>query len=242
MPSLHVVLDVAGHQHAAAAQWWQQVLGWPLGRPWPTHPELSSFEPPRGTAYVQLQRVDGPSAVHLDLEAEAPDVAISRALDLGASPVAQHDRWHTFTSPGGLPFCVLRTPRRDGREAVDPVEWPGGHRTRLVQVCIDAPAAVHEREVRFWRQLLDGRWVDSEAAEFAGKWYDDTGGPLQLLFQRLEEDAGPVRAHLDLGADDVPAEVNRLLMLGAEDLGAGPGWHVLRDPLGRVFCATANPP
>jgi hypothetical protein len=75
-----------------------------------------------------------------------------------------------------------------------------------------------------------------------GKWHDDAGSPLQLLFQRLDEDAGPVRAHLDLGTDDREAEVRRLVALGATDVAPGRGWQVLRDPLGQLFCATENSP
>jgi hypothetical protein len=52
-----------------------------------------------------------------------------------------------------------------------------------------------------------------------------------------------VRAHLDLGTDDQAAEVQRLLSLGAKDLGVETrGWHVLADPAGMAFCSTVNPP
>jgi hypothetical protein len=122
------------------------------------------------------------------------------------------------------------------------VAWPDGYHTRLVQVCIDSPVAAHETEVAFWRALLGGRWVGSQAREFAGKWHDDDGSPLQLLFQRLDEPDGPVRAHLDLGSDDVDADVQRLTALGAEDHAPGRGWHVLRDPAGMEFCVTENSP
>ena len=113
----------------------------------------------------------------------------------------------------------------------------------MVQVCIDSPSSQHDDEVAFWRDLLPGRFVSSPADEFAGKWHDDAGSPLQLLFQRLDDADGAVRAHLDQGTDDLPAEVDRLLELGAVDVGAGRGgWHVLRDPAGSPFCVTANPP
>ena len=66
--------------------------------------------------------------------------------------------------------------------------------------------------------------------------------PVQLLFQVLDEEDGPVRAHLDHGTDDVPAEVRRVLDLGADDIGPGRGWHALRDPVGLAFCVTGNSP
>ena len=240
MPWLHAVVDVPADQHAAAAAFWAAAVGWSVGEAWDGHPELRSLEPPTGRAYLHLQQVDGPPGVHLDLESDDVDATIARTRVLGATFVAERDRWSTLRSPGGLPFCVVASGDHDPPE---PVTWPGGHRTRPAQVCVDSPRSRHDAEVAFWRSLLGPRWAPSDAAEFAGKWHDDQGSPVQLLFQVLEEDAGPVRAHLDLASDDVPAEVERLLALGGEDVGAGRGrWHVLRDPLGEVFCVTGNSP
>ena len=239
MTWLHAVLDVPAGRRERTADFWGRALGWPLGGPWPGHLELSSFEPGLGDPYLHLQEIPGPARVHLDHESDDPDAAVARAVDLGATLVDEQDRWRTLLSPGGLPFCVLAA---DERVAPSPTSWPDGHRSRLVQVCIDSPAAAHDREVDFWRALLRGRWVDSTAREFAGKWHDDAGSPLQLLFQRLDERDGSVRAHLDLATDDLAAEVCRLRRLGAEEIGPGRGWHALRDPAGLPFCATGNSP
>jgi len=236
---LHAFVDVPADRLDAAAGFWGGALGWPAGDPWEGHPELRSFIPPHGRPYVHLQEIGGPPRVHLDLEAAQPDRTVERARLLGASLVGDFGGWRTLTSPGGLPFCVVDTGRQEPPEAVT---WPEGHRSRMVQLCVDSPAEAHDREVGFWRELLGERWVDSSSPEFAGKWHDDAGSPLQLLFQRLDEPEGPVRVHLDHGADDVPAEVRRLVALGAEDLGPGRGWHVLRDPVGLVFCVTGNSP
>jgi glyoxalase superfamily protein len=239
MAWIHAVIDAPPDQREALADFWSRVLDWPVGPPWPDHPELRSFEPPQGASYVHVQEIDGPARVHLDLESEDPAGTAARAADLGAALVRETDDWRTFSSPGGFPFCVLEARRR---EAPGPTTWPDGHRSRLVQVCIDSPAAAHDREVAFWRALLPERWVPARAPEFAGKWHDDAGSPLQLLFQRLGEPDGPVRAHLDHGTDDLPAEVRRVLGLGAGDLGRGRGWHALRDPAGLAFCVTENSP
>jgi hypothetical protein len=235
---LHVVVDLPEGTYDDAAGFWASALGWPVGNPWPGHPELCSLEPPAGSAYVHLQRVQGPPRVHVDLESDDAAATTARARDLGAEPVAARDRRTTLRSPGGLPFCTVGPV---SGAAPAPVTWGEGHRSRLVQVCIDSPATSHDAEVAFWRELLGDRWVGSASPEFAAKWHAD-GSPLQLLFQRLDEPTGPVRAHLDLGTDDLPAEVRRLVALGAEDLAPGRGWHVLRDPAGLAFCATLNPP
>ena len=238
MPWLHAVIDVPDDQSAAAATFWGSALGWPLGQAWPGHPELRSFEPLDGTAYVHLQTIDGPPRVHLDLEVPDPTSAVAAAVGLGATHVASSDRWQTMRSPGGLPFCLVRA----GEQAIpEPLPWPDGHRSRLVQVCVDSPRAVHDDELAFWRALLAGRWANSTAREFTGKWHDDHS-PLQLLFQRLDEADGPVRAHLDHGTDDREAEVRRLVELGADPGEVGRGWQVLRDPAGLTFCVTDNSP
>ncbi len=239
MSWVHAVVDVPGDEHAAAADFWGRAFGWPAGEPWAGHPELSSFEPPDGTAYLHLQRIEGPARIHLDVESESPRDLVARAVRLGAAYVGKRGTWTTLVSPGGLPFCVLREKEH---EAPAPMSWADGHRSRMVQVCVDSPRSRHGAEVEFWRALLGGRWVPSASSEFAGKWHDDEGSPIQLLFQQLDEPDGPVRAHLDLGTDDLDADVRRLRDLGAVDVGPGRGWHVLRDPGGQLFCTTRNSP
>jgi len=239
MSWIHAVIDVPLDGVAATAEFWGAATGWPAGATWEGHPELRSLEPPVGGRYLHLQSIGGPPRVHIDLESEDPADAVARAVDLGADLVGRTDTWQTLRSPGGLPFCVLRTAEH---EPPDPVTHADGHRSRMVQVCIDSPRTAHAAEVAFWRALLGGRWVPSSSHEFGGKWHDDAGSPVQLLFQRLDEPDGPVRAHLDLGTDDLPAEVRRLVGLGASDVGPGRGWHVLRDPAGLLFCATENSP
>jgi hypothetical protein len=103
---------------------------------------------------------------------------------------------------------------------------------------------LHDQEVAFWRAATGWRWREGDQNEFAGKLYPPTGSSVQLLFQRLGSDdpATAVRAHIDLGADDVEAETARLVELGGERLGPGRGWIVLRDPVGMVFCVTGNSP
>jgi hypothetical protein len=240
MPWLHAVLDAPAKLYDEVASFWSAAFGWPAGPPWPGHSELRSFEPPQGRAYLHLQRVDRPPRVHVDIESVDIDVTVREAHDLGAELTAGTDRWRTLRSPGGLAFCVVP---RGVDDPPEPVTWPDGHRTRMVQVCIDSPVAAHDSEVAFWRAFLAGRWAESDSPEFAGKWHDDAGSPIQLLFQRLDEPEGPVRAHLDLGTDDLEREARRLLGLGAGNIGPGRGgWWALRDPAGLAFCATENPP
>ena len=240
--SSHAFLDVPAAAESGAAAFWGRALGWPLGEPEPDHPEFRSFEP-GGTAtpYVHLQRIEGPARIHLDLAVDAVPEERERLVGLGAVAVEETSDWQVMRSPGGLPFCLVPA----SPEARPPsVQWDDGHRSRLVQVCIDSPAALHDAEVRFWRAATEWSFRESTAPQFAGKLAAPPGSPLQLLLQRLDEDDSgeATRAHLDLGTDDLDLEVSRLRALGAELIGPGDGWVALRDPAGLAFCATLNTP
>lgn len=91
----------------------------------------------------------------------------------------------------------------------------------------------------FWCALL-GTTVRGEAGQYLGLNPTEKGFP-RLVFQQVEEPLRPRgRLHLDLEVDDLEAETQRAVALGAalvevvEDLGGR--WHVLRDPEGNLFC------
>ena len=65
---LHVFIDVPPDQAEVSGRFWSAALGWPLGEPWPDHPEFRDFEPPDGDPYVHQQIGDHQPRVHLDLE------------------------------------------------------------------------------------------------------------------------------------------------------------------------------
>jgi hypothetical protein len=237
---LHVFIDVPPDQAEASGRFWSAALGWPLGEPWPEHPEFRDFVPPDGDPYLHQQIGDHGPRVHLDLEVADRVAAADRLIALGAAAAGPPRSWTPMLSPGGFPFCLV-TRREQVRPA--PLSWPGG-RTGLVQVCLDSPGDRHEREVGFWRSALDWRWADGEHPEFAGKLFPPDGSTVQLLFQRLEADdpATAVRAHIDLGTDQRTADAARLEALGAVRVATHREWVALRDPAGMLFCTTVNPP
>lgn len=241
---IDVFVDVPASHADAARRFWSQTLGWPVGAPWADHPEFASFEPPEGDAYVAVQVIDGSPRVHIDLCVSSREKERDRLVSLGAAVTHDHDGWGVtvLASPGGLPFCLYE--RVEPRLRPPAVHWPQGHRSRLLQVCVDSPASLHEPEHRFWREATGWEWRPSEDPEFAGKLYPAEPGPLRLLFQRLGADdpSSTTRAHLDLGTDDLATEVARIKGLGAGDIGPGRGWHALEDPLGLAFCVTAQRP
>ncbi|AWT56650.1 MULTISPECIES: VOC family protein [Mycolicibacterium] len=69
---------------------------------------------------------------------------------------------------------------------------------------------------------------------------------VRLGFQKVPDPTpGKNRLHLDLASEDVEAEVQRLVGLGAKQTGRhsfGPefSWVVLADPEGNAFCIAAS--
>jgi len=236
----HVFIDVPADQVSTAQRFWAHVTGWSIGEPWGGHPEFTSLVPPEGDPYVHVQRIDGPARIHIDFAVAAVEPTADRLAALGADVGHRMPHWQVMASPGGLPFCLAAETPHDVPVAA---RWPDGHRSRVGQVCIDAPQAVHRQEYAFWRAVTGWRAVDSHHPAFDGKLYPPSGGAVQLLLQRLGDDDGGrrTRAHIDLVTDDVDAEVNRVVGAGARLLGPGEGWVALEDPVGLPFCVTDQP-
>lgn len=237
---MHAFVDVPAERAEQARTFWSSVLGWSPGDAWPEHPEFVSLTPPAGASYVHVQRIGGRPRIHLDLLGDV-ERDTARLEDLGATRGYRGAAWQVMASPAGLPFCVCQ--EAWPHERPEAVAWPDGHRSRLVQVCIDVPGERYDEELRFWRAATG--WADEpvDAPEFHRLVRRDES-PLQLLVQRLGTDDGAdrARAHLDLGTDDMAAEVARAQQLGAALLWSADGCVTLQDPLGLPFCVTANHP
>ena len=105
---------------------------------------------------------------------------------------------------------------------------------------------------RFWAAVLDGYAVapydEEELARLRANGIDDPeddpsvlveGGPdrPRFFFVKVPEPkVAKNRLHLDLRAADPPAEVARVVALGARVTAELPGWTVLADPEGNEFC------
>src|SRR5262245_47780371 len=107
------------------------------------------------------------------------------------------------------------------------------HRSRIGLVLIDHQESDWEGALAFWAGV---RGVEPGQAGQDGE-YRSLGriGSLGLESQRTGEGTPP-RVHLDIEADDVPAEVARVVELGATVVEERDDWTILLDPGGLVFC------
>lgn len=213
-------VDVPASRHAVASTFWAGVTGSSLSRSRGANGEFATFEPPDGDAYLRLQRVEsGPAGIHLDLHAPDRDLEPTR-------------------SPGGLPYCF-----NDGEAGTRPLPriWAAGHTSLVDQVCIDVPPSAWDAECAFWAEQTGWELHDTGRSEFRVLTRPDEM-PLRILLQRLEDEDGPVRAHLDIATSDRAAEVDRHRGLGARVEATKQVWTVLRDPAGALYCITDRDP
>jgi hypothetical protein len=107
------------------------------------------------------------------------------------------------------------------------------HRILLHEVVIDVPADRFAATQEFWAAALSAEpRVIEQYPEFTGLIHAAALSTIGL--QRLE--SGAPRVHLDIETDDLAAEVDRLVRLGAHEVARPHDWVILQDPAGLPFC------
>jgi len=166
-----------------------------------------------------------PQQFHLDLQVDDHRAAAERAVEFGATWLADHPNWVTLADPAGHPFDLCH------KDGVGPV-------MDLFAVTIDAPDA--SALARFYADLT-GMQISYDGPEGALI----TGDGRSVMFQQISgynpprwpDPAYPQQAHLDLIVDDLDTGQARALELGASRLpGAGERFRVFADPAGHPFC------
>ncbi|MGH3612008.1 MAG: VOC family protein [Pseudonocardia sp.] len=109
---------------------------------------------------------------------------------------------------------------------------------RLANVTFDCthPPAL----VAFWSGALDRKIDPDPSPYFASIGAGDDGAPSWFFIKVPETKTVKNRVHVDLAAEDRPAEIARLVVLGATHVTDkdewGHSWSVLHDPEGNEFC------
>ncbi len=118
------IIDCQNADLEKAADFWSQALGYPR-RPStdPNDVNYALLSTPEGDLHIEVQNVDHPSRVHLDIETDDVDAEVARLEALGAKRVAQVHTWWVMEAPTGHRFCVVRVQRSGFAEGANP--WPG---------------------------------------------------------------------------------------------------------------------
>ncbi len=112
------------------------------------------------------------------------------------------------------------------------------HRIVLSTFIIDAPSDAYGATTDFWAGALDAHVVCPRGVPDY-RILDGASADFRVVVQDVHE--GSAGVHLDIHTDDLDAEVERLLGLGARLVDASfkdhPGqWVIMADPAGREFC------
>jgi hypothetical protein len=108
------------------------------------------------------------------------------------------------------------------------------HHSRLCSFVLDCETGDLAPHVEFWSRALGKRVaaLDEDGDGKYGKLDTADDEPI-LLLQKVSH---PSRIHLDIETDDVEAEVERLVALGARRLEQVHTWVVMEAPSGHRFC------
>ena len=81
-----------------------------------------ALDDPRSGLHCEVQKVDHPSRVHLDLETDDVEAEVRRLEALGARLVRQVRDFAVMEAPTGQRFCVI--PAASGQFAEGATTWP----------------------------------------------------------------------------------------------------------------------
>lgn len=100
-----------------AADFWARALGVSVKKLTdPIDANYRGLTMPADQVKIEVQKVDHPSRVHLDIEADDVEAEVRRLERLGAKRIAQVRTWWIMEAPTGQRFCVVRVQRSDFAE------------------------------------------------------------------------------------------------------------------------------
>ncbi len=116
------IIDCRTDDLDKAASFWSAALGYPVKPPGSTaESAYRALGTPADEIHLEIQKVEHPSRVHLDIESDDIEAEVQRLEKLGAKRIAQVRTWWVMEAPTGQRFCVVRPQRADFAERAH--EW-----------------------------------------------------------------------------------------------------------------------
>jgi hypothetical protein len=112
------IIDCQTKELSAAADFWGNALGMEIRHlPAEEGKKYIRLVDPNDELHIEVQTVDHPSRVHLDIETDDVEAEVRRLEGLGAKRVKKTHTWWVMEAPTGQRFCVVRSksPRFDKR-------------------------------------------------------------------------------------------------------------------------------
>ena len=103
-----IIIDCDTDDLDVAADFWSAALGYPRKPSDDEEGDLyRTLQPPERETYVEVQKVDHQSRVHLDIESDDIEAEVARLESLGARKIEKFERWWVMEAPTGQRFCVV---------------------------------------------------------------------------------------------------------------------------------------
>ncbi len=100
------IIDCQTDDLETAADFWSSALGYKR-RGAPENGLYQPLETPDGEPYLEVQVVDHPGRVHLDIESDDIEAEVQRLEALGARRIEEVRTWVVMEAPTGQRFCVI---------------------------------------------------------------------------------------------------------------------------------------
>lgn len=103
------IIDCKTPDLNSAAEFWSKALGMetvPL--PGAEGEKYVKLRDPNEELHIEVQKVEHPSHVHLDIETDDIEAEVKRLESLGAKRVGAVESWCVMEAPTGQKFCVVR--------------------------------------------------------------------------------------------------------------------------------------
>ena len=110
-----LIIDCRTDRLDGEARFWSKALGYEI-RPSddPDDANYVVLDTREGEPYIELQTVEHPSRVHLDIKTDDLEAEVQRLERLGATRVKKVKHWWVMEAPSGHRFCVIPLhPRQD---------------------------------------------------------------------------------------------------------------------------------
>ena len=110
------IIDCQTPDLDAAASFWTHALGYPLAQLDGDQGIYRQLETGPTGLHIEVQKVEHPSRVHLDIESDDIEAEATRLEALGAKKVKRFPRWWVMEAPTGQRFCIVHPQRTDFAE------------------------------------------------------------------------------------------------------------------------------
>ena len=112
-----LIIDCKAGNLYEAERFWTRALGYDSEiSSDPADEGYVTFKTASDEPHIELQKVNHPSRVHIDIEADDVEAEVARLEKLGAKKVEKVRNWWVMEAPTGHRFCVVVAERSDFEE------------------------------------------------------------------------------------------------------------------------------